>query len=317
MTHDERLRRYRHPATDVTSYDTALFSSLRPTRTLIPSSRGFGVLEQFGSHDEYEVVVPAKDLAVILMYLGHDRRPTHFTLADQPGRRTHRKGEIVIVPPGVSSRWIYPSGHPAVLHAHLPMTLFKDLADDDAMVTADFELRPSTGLGGGYLGTLMAKLLAEQTQRQFGHRAMTDLIAQELVVELVRSHSTLTVKPPPERPPALAGRRVKTVEEFVETHLDGDLALSEMAAVAGLSTFHFAREFKRATGLTPFRYLTDRRIARAKALLERTSTPLAQVALTCGFASQSSFTTAFNRETGYTPARWRAIGATHDGRELR
>ena len=314
MTRDESLRHYRHPATDVTSYDTALFSSLRQTQTLVPTSRGIGVLKQFGGGDEYEVLVPAKDLAVILMYLGHDRRPTHFTLADERGRRTHRKGEIVIVPPGVPSRWVYPGGHPAVLHAHLPMTRFTDLVDEDGGLAAGLELRLSIGQVGGHLATLMGKLLAEPTQRQFGHRVMTDLIAQELVVELVRSHSNLTVKPPPERPRALTDGRLRSVEEFVEAHLDGDLGLSEMAAVAGLSTFYFAREFKRVTGRTPFRYLTDRRIARAKTHLERTSMPLAQVALACGFASQSSFTTAFARETGHTPARWRAIGAS---RELR
>lgn len=253
---DRRLARYRHPETDVVSYDTALFSSLRPTETLVPSSRGIGVLRQLGGDDEYEVLVPAKDFAVILMYLSDDRRPTEFLLADRRGRRTHRRGEIVIVAPGVPSRWIYPGGHPAVLHAHLPMARFADLGDDGVTLSG-LELRSSTGQDGGHLGALMTKLIKEHTQRQVGHRAMTDLIALELAIELVRSHSNLSAKSPREHPRALVGRRLACVEDFIEAHLDGDISLSEMAAAAGMSTFHFAREFKRATGRTPFHYLTD------------------------------------------------------------
>ncbi len=313
MPSDDRLRHFRHPATDVSSYDTALFSSLQPTRTLVPSDRGFGVLEQFGSRHEYEVAVPAKDVAVILMYLGDDMRPTHFTLAGQRGHRTHRRGELVIVPPGVPSRWIYPGGHPAVLHAHLPMARFAELEDDGLTLSA-LELRPSTGHRSAHLGALMAKLRSEHLRRQVGHRAMTDLIAQELVVELVRSHSNVLAPAPPEGASALAGWRITSVEELVEARLDSDLGVAEMAAAAGLSTFHFAREFKRSTGLTPFRYLTERRIARAKIQLERTALPLSQIALNCGFASQSSFTTAFTRETGCTPARWRAKVSARDSR---
>jgi AraC family transcriptional regulator len=308
------LAAYHHPATDVTSYDTALFSSLRPTETLVPSHRGIGVLTQFGAPDEYEVLVPAKDYAVILMYLGDDHGPTYFTLGDRRDRRTHRKGEIVVVPPCVGSQWAYPAGHPAVLHAHLPMTRFAQLADDEGVNLSGMQLLADAGSDGGRLGGLMAKLLDEHARRQFGHRAMTDLIAQELTLELVRSHSNLRLASPPERPRVLIGRRLTSVKDLVEAHLGDDIGLTEMAAAAGLSTFHFTREFKRVTGLTPVRYLTHRRIARAKTLLERTSRPLADVALACGFASQSSFTTAFARETGTTPGRWRATCSASDAR---
>ncbi len=66
-----------------------------------------------------------------------------------------------------------------------------------------------------------------------------------------------------------------------------------LADEAGLSTFHFAKMFKASFGVPPHRYVTERRIARAKALLAEGRTSLAGIALACGFASQSHFTRRF------------------------
>lgn len=105
---------------------------------------------------------------------------------------------------------------------------------------------------------------------------------------------------------ALAPLRLARVKEFVDAHLADDLSLAEIAAAAELSPFHFARVFKRETGAPPHRYLMERRVARARELLAGTTMDLAEVALACGFAGQSHFTTAFKRHTGLTPGAWRA-----------
>src|SRR5262249_26556824 len=79
-----------------------------------------------------------------------------------------------------------------------------------------------------------------------------------------------------------------------------------MAAVARLSVYHFARQFKRATGLPPHQYVILRRVERAKHLLQTGSDfSLAEVAASAGFSDQSQFSHHFKRLVGVTPGQFR------------
>ena len=104
----------------------------------------------------------------------------------------------------------------------------------------------------------------------------------------------------------LSRERLQRVRDYVEAHLGDPLTLSDIAAVACLSSYHLSRSFKLATGIALHRYVLLRRIERAKGLLLKTGMPLAEVAWSVGFDSQASFTTRFRREVGVTPGRLRA-----------
>ena len=94
--------------------------------------------------------------------------------------------------------------------------------------------------------------------------------------------------------------------EYVEEHLDGGPTLAQMAAVVRLNPFHFARQFKAATGLAPHQYVILRRVERAKQLLEAgTDLSLAEVAPGAGFSDQSQLSHHFKRLVGVTPGRFR------------
>ncbi|KPF72493.1 hypothetical protein IP88_09835 [alpha proteobacterium AAP81b] len=99
--------------------------------------------------------------------------------------------------------------------------------------------------------------------------------------------------------------RLKKVVDYVDAHLDGEIGLADMAAVAGLSAFHFSRVFKLATGTSPYHYVRDRRLERARALLSGDHMSIAELALACGFANQSHFTAAFTKAMGVSPGRYR------------
>jgi AraC family transcriptional regulator len=75
-----------------------------------------------------------------------------------------------------------------------------------------------------------------------------------------------------------------------------------LANVAGLSAFHFSRAFKESFGLPPHRYLTSRRMDRAKELLSQADISVTEIGLELGFSNTSSFSAAFHKHTGTTPS---------------
>jgi AraC family transcriptional regulator len=87
--------------------------------------------------------------------------------------------------------------------------------------------------------------------------------------------------------------------------LTSDTSLSELAALCGLSRSHFIRAFKQSTGLPPYRWLLMQRVERAKDLLRGTKMPIAEIALTCGFADQSHLTRVFSKAFRISPGAWR------------
>jgi AraC family transcriptional regulator len=95
------------------------------------------------------------------------------------------------------------------------------------------------------------------------------------------------------------------VAGHVRERLGEDLALADLAALVGLSPYHFARAFKASTGSAPHRYLMERRVERAKELLATTGQSVTEIAHACGFASSQHLATVFRRFVGTTPKQYR------------
>ena len=105
--------------------------------------------------------------------------------------------------------------------------------------------------------------------------------------------------------PDLDPRRLARVMNYIESHFAEPLALAELAEQACLSEYHFCRLFKKATGLSPHRYVTERRIRDAQVRLARGRASMSEVALEAGFGSQGNFNRLFRRHTGMTPRQFR------------
>lgn len=99
--------------------------------------------------------------------------------------------------------------------------------------------------------------------------------------------------------------RLQRAIEFIEVNLNRELTLAQLANVAALSPAHFSRSFHAATGLSPFAFVSQRRIERAKILLTNTRTPLSEIAFECGFKSQSHFGRVFKEMHKMTPGLYR------------
>ena len=104
---------------------------------------------------------------------------------------------------------------------------------------------------------------------------------------------------------ALDDRRLRRVLQFVNENLQNSFRVKDLAAVANLSPFHFSRAFRTAIGQSPYRFVRERRVEKAKELIAEGAVPLAEIALICNFSSQTSFTRAFTRATGLPPGQYR------------
>ena len=113
------------------------------------------------------------------------------------------------------------------------------------------------------------------------------------------------VKPRPHRNGALDRHGLARVAEFIDASLAEPLGIEALAAAASLSPFHFARSFRRATGLTPHAYVTARRMERARELLLAGALPTAAVAALVGYSNLAHFRESFARWLGMSPAALR------------
>lgn len=98
--------------------------------------------------------------------------------------------------------------------------------------------------------------------------------------------------------------RIRRVQEYVEVHVGEALCLDDLAEVAGLSRYHFSRVFREEVGRTPWAFVRDARIERAKELLAEGRTP-AEAAHEAGFFDQSHLTRVLRRFDGRTPGELR------------
>jgi transcriptional regulator of acetoin/glycerol metabolism/AraC-like DNA-binding protein len=112
-------------------------------------------------------------------------------------------------------------------------------------------------------------------------------------------------EPPPQARGGLSPGAARRVREHIDAHLSENVDLAALAAIAGLSVYHFARAFKQSTGVTPHYYLVKRRIDQAKEMLARTEVSLAEVALATGFSDQSHLARHFRQILGTTPSQFR------------
>ncbi|WP_036231184.1 helix-turn-helix transcriptional regulator [Marinobacterium jannaschii] len=135
---------------------------------------------------------------------------------------------------------------------------------------------------------------------QLAISSLNDSLINYLLKHYSNSQVTL-----PECRGGLAPAVRRLLSEYIESHLDRALTLHSLASLAHLSEYHFARMFKVSFGEPPHQYVNRRRLVKASMLLQHAELSISEIALQCGFSSQSHFSHRFRQGMGITPGRYR------------
>ncbi|MGB7922659.1 MAG: AraC family transcriptional regulator [Pyrinomonadaceae bacterium] len=221
--------------------------------------------------------------------------------------RPKASGDVCVIPSGQPFAASL-KGEAELLAVYLDPSLVLRAAAEDAPATAGgrVEVIEKSSLHDPLIVQIGQALLAELESDAVGGRLYAESLANVLAVHLLR-HYTVASGDMRRFIGGLSGQKLRRVLSFIADNYERDLSLDDLAGEAGMSTFHFAREFKRATGTTPHQHLIKFRVEHAKALLAEGKMPLAEVGLRSGFSHQSHFTRLFRKWTGTTPQSYRLM----------
>jgi AraC family transcriptional regulator len=151
----------------------------------------------------------------------------------------------------------------------------------------------------------VVRAMAREVQEGCPHGALyAESLSASVLLRVARTHGRAR-----RERGLLTAAQLRRVDELIAAGAAGGPTLAALADAAGYSKAHFVRLFRRSTGMPPHRYVLQRRLERARRLIETTALPLAQVASEAGFSSQSHLNSAFVRCYGCTPG-----GARRDAR---
>jgi AraC family transcriptional regulator len=156
------------------------------------------------------------------------------------------------------------------------------------------------------LDAVLAEFASELATEKPGRDIVMRALVEQLLVHILRNYSTPRLSEELELSRVgLVDRRIRRSVELMHTQLDQDLSLKALAAASYLSPFHFARLFKKLTGVSPHNYLAGIRATRAQLLLAETDLSVTEIGARVGYLSGSHFTKAFRLATGATPREFR------------
>jgi AraC family transcriptional regulator len=240
-----------------------------------------------------EVALPLHGVAIFANSARAERK-----IDDITQQESIEPGNIVVVPANVghSVRW---QGELELIFIGLNPALF-DYAINDASNLDRTELIPHFATPDPLvyqIGLALKNVLATDPH---GSRLYAETTASMLSIHLLQrySHRKLEFK---DYADGLPRSTLQRVIEYIRSHLDRELGLTELAEISHLSPHYFTRLFKRSTGLTPHQFVIQCRVERAKDLLLQGKDSIVEIAQQVGFANQAHLNVHIKRSLGVTP----------------
>jgi AraC family transcriptional regulator len=185
----------------------------------------------------------------------------------------------------------------------LDFSKISSIADED-IEGKSIELTPQVSVFDPIVDRFEQLLSLEMNNTQASPLLYIDSLMTALSIHLLKQYRTRSTRLR-ENFIGLNSHQLRPAIDYIHEHFEENISLQTISQVVGMSQYHFIRCFKQAIGISPYQYLIQRRIERAKQLLRKSQLPLTEIASSCGFANQSHFTTCFKQQTGATPRYFR------------
>jgi AraC family transcriptional regulator len=260
--------------------------------------------------DSYDFVQPITEVVINISGTAN-----YCRRADGPEQKfISRSGSASICPRGVNVKYLHiDSGPLNLLHIYMPVDLFGmlrcpdgDVANAGLIYTGGFHDPLVQSIGFAVAEELMKEVTEARTSQLF-----LDSFAVGLAARLLQQYTQNKCRNFTETyfdaltTGGLDRTRLNRVIDFIQNNIDSDISLDDLAKIACLSAFHFCRAFKTATGLSPFQYISEVRINKAKVLLAHQRTPINDIALSTGFSTGANLARAFKKAVGLSPSQYR------------
>lgn len=221
-------------------------------------------------------------------------------------RFVYTRGDLDIVVAGQSDQWEEDDPGLSVV-VRFPPLLLERIAEEVGRGASGAGLQPRHQFRDPQIEHIVWALEAERHAGSPNGRLYRDGLGTALAAHLLGRYGVVAQA----AARSLSAAQTRRVLDYIEAHLDQDLSLDVLAETAHYSTSHFKTLFKRTIGVAAHEYVMQRRVQRAKVLLQRGDLPASQVALETGFAHQSHMARCMRRLLGVSPGMLRRGAARH------
>ena len=211
-------------------------------------------------------------------------------------------GDVVIVPANVN-HWL--KVETEVCEA-ICLTVEPQIISRIARETIDLErveLLPTFAKSDPLIQHLALNIKANLDSQSYD-RLYAESLFQTLSMHLFKNYSKREFELK-EYSGGLPPYKLKQAIEYINDNLDRPIKITDIAKLVDISSYYFCRLFNQSTGVSPYQYVIQQRVAKAKNLIENSKLPLADISYECGFSSQSQMTQHFRKIIGITPKVYR------------
>jgi AraC family transcriptional regulator len=236
------------------------------------------------------------------------RSDPHYLIQRLGGRTqasTETKELVTIIPAGRAFEQVF-RVESDDLNIVLPEVLIRRAAEASDVNPNGISIEDRFCANDPYIHHIGMALGAELDGDSLGEQLYAESLSYALAIHLVRKYSSQRDRINiPDAVEGLSPQVLGWATDYINENLASRLSVAEIARAANLSPFHFSRLFKISTGLSPYQYLLECRLMRARQLLQETSLPIHEIGWRTGFTDQSHLGRHIRRRYGVTPRSFR------------
>lgn len=230
------------------------------------------------------------------------RQVNPFAERDYDGQL--QRGDLRLLPAGLSGFWSWESTSELIIFIINPAFLRRIALECDCLNPDKLELKPILHAHDSKLLNLSLSFLHEMHTKGLGGRLYSECLANQFAIHLLRHYCAFE---PVFRTynGGLSHPALVQAIDYIHEHLDEKLSVEAIASHLNLSVYYFCTLFAQSMGISPYQYVLQQRVERAKYLLKTTPLPLSEIAAICGFNDQTQMSKHFRKLTGIPPKAYR------------